>query len=420
MLAILILAFTSSFIDRQILTLLVGPIRADLAISDTEFSLLAGLAFALFYAFIGLPIARLADSRSRRWIIVIGIVAWSFATAACGLAGTYWQLFAARMAVGVGEATLTPAATSLIADSFPPERRGLATSIYGTGVYWGSGLALMIGGAIVASLQATPIVDVPILGSIASWRTVFLFVGLPGLMISLLMLTTKEPARRDPAPRGQGVATVSPLAFLGQNKRLIASIYLGFTFLGMVLIGYLTWVPAMLTRQWGWGPAALGLSFGLVVLIAGTAGMLFGGWLTDKLVASGYRDGAVRAGLYGAIAAIPLCIAAPLMPTPTLFLAVVSGAIFALTSTQALPIVAIQAIAPNRIRAQLVAVYFVVGSLLIFSSGPTIIALITDYVFADDSKIAFSLAIASAIFAPLGALTIAAGIKPYGTAVTGD
>lgn len=201
------------------------------------------------------------------------------------------------------------------------------------------------------------------------------------------------------------------------NKRLIATIYLGFTFLGMVLVGFLTWVPAMLGRAWGWNTASIGLGFGLVVMLAGTAGMIFGGWLSDRLLSRGRPDAPVRAGLYGGIAAIPFAIAAPLMPSAESFLVVVSMALFCLTSTQALPIVAIQAFAPNGIRAQLTAFYFVVGSLLIFSAGPTIIALITDFVFMDDTKIGYSLAIASALLGPAGVLTVAAGLRPFADVV---
>lgn len=417
MLFVLILAFTCSFIDRQIVTLLVGPIRTDLNISDTEFSLLAGLAFALFYSFIGLPIAVLADRHSRRMIIVIGIVVWSLATMACGLAGTYWQLFAARMAVGVGEATLTPAATSMIADSFPPERRGRATAIYATGVYWGSGLALIIGGALIQSLEATPAITVPLIGEMASWRSVFFYVGLPGFVIAIMMLFVREPARRGvvvPVVSGRTQASgLSLLAFIKANKLVLATVYLGFTFLGMVLIGFLTWVPAMLGRVYGWQTSTIGMGFGLVVMIAGTAGMIIGGWLSDHLQAGGRTDAPLRAGLIGGVAAVPFAIAAPLMPTGETMLAVAAVAIFCITSTQALPIVAIQAFAPNHIRAQLTAVYFVVGSLLIFSAGPTLIAVITDYVFIDDTKIGWSLAVTAAILAPAGALTIAVAHKPF-------
>ena len=139
---ILMLAYTFSFIDRQILSLLVGPIRRDLAITDTQMSLLHGLAFAIFYTFLGLPIGRVVDSRSRRKVIIIGITVWSLMTAACGLANRFVTLFLARMGVGVGEATLNPAAYSLITDYFPKEKQGRAMGIYGMGIYMGAGLWL--------------------------------------------------------------------------------------------------------------------------------------------------------------------------------------------------------------------------------------------------------------------------------------
>ena len=144
--AILMLAYVLSFIDRQILNLLVGPIRRDLVISDTQMSLLMGLSFALFYTVCGIPLGRLADTKSRRGLIAIGVLFWSAMTAACGMARLYWQFLLCRIGVGVGEAALSPAAYSLIADSFPAERRATAISVYSMGVYLGSGLAFLLGG----------------------------------------------------------------------------------------------------------------------------------------------------------------------------------------------------------------------------------------------------------------------------------
>ena len=149
-LAILFLAYISSFVDRMIISLLVEPIKADFQISDTQISLLLGLSFAIFYCLAALPIGRLVDIWSRKKIVTVGITLWSFMTALCGLAQNYTQLFLARIGVGVGEASLAPAAYSMLADSFPPKKLGLAMGVFTMGTAVGAGLALIIGGAIIS------------------------------------------------------------------------------------------------------------------------------------------------------------------------------------------------------------------------------------------------------------------------------
>ena len=165
---VLMLAYMNSFIDRQILSLLVEPIRADLGISDTQVSLLAGLAFSIFYTLMGVPLARLADQSNRRNIILVGIGSWSIMTALCGAAQNFWQLFLARIGVGVGEAALSPAAFSMIADYFPKQRLARAISVYSMGVYFGAGLALMIGGVVIKMVSALPPTVLPVIGEVLS------------------------------------------------------------------------------------------------------------------------------------------------------------------------------------------------------------------------------------------------------------
>lgn len=412
---LLMLAFTSSFIDRQILTLLVGPIRADLHISDTQFSLLVGLAFSLFYAFCGLPLAYAADRYHRRWIIAIGVFFWSVMTIASGLADSFWHLFLARMGVGIGEATLTPAAASLIADYFSRERRGRAMAVYATGVYWGSGLALVTGGAVLNLIAAMPSLSSPPFADLQPWQMVFVLVGAPGVVIAGLMLLIREPVRRGVAGPVDGeIAALPRLApFLRENARTVLTMFLGFSFLGVVVIGYLTWIPAIFMRKFAWPAEQVGFAFGLVVMLFGTGGILAGGWLSDRLIKEGRTDAPMRAGLYGGLAAIPFAIAAPLMPSAELMLAVAAVALFLTTSTQALPVIAIQLMSPNAMRARLAAIYFLFGSVLIFTAGPSIVAAVTDFVFRDDRAVATSLAVVCAISAPLGVACLAAGLQPY-------
>lgn len=195
-LGVLTLCYTFSYIDRQILAFLVTPLKQDLHISDTEIGLLQGLAFAMFYAFFGLPMGMLADRFNRRNIVLAGLLVWSVMTALSAGARSYWTLALARMGVGVGEAVINPCAFSLIADYFPKERLSSAMSIYMMGIQLGAGLALIIGGVVVHAISSMPPIDIAGYGTVAPWRLTFVAVGAPGLLIAILLATVKEPPRR--------------------------------------------------------------------------------------------------------------------------------------------------------------------------------------------------------------------------------
>ena len=197
MVILLTILYMFSFLDRTIIVLLIEPIKADLGLSDTQLSLLYGFAFALFYTLLGIPIARMADRRNRRTIIMWGVAIWSVMTAICGIARNFGQLFIARMGVGVGEAALSPAAYSLISDSFPPNERARAMSVYTMGLYLGVGLALVLGGVVIEWVASIGTVVLPIFGEIRAWQATFMAVGLPGLLLAGLMMTVREPLRRE-------------------------------------------------------------------------------------------------------------------------------------------------------------------------------------------------------------------------------
>lgn len=194
---ICMLAYIFSYVDRQILVLMIEPIKADLNLTDTQFSLLHGLAFSLFYALIGLPIVYLADRFSRPAIISMGIIIWSIATAACGLSKNFIQLFLSRMSVGVGEAVLSPAAYSIFSNLFSKRQLGRAVGVYSIGSFIGGGLAFLVGGYVISLLKGTTLVDIPILGMLRPWQVAFIIVGLPGVLIGIVFaLTVRDPERQ--------------------------------------------------------------------------------------------------------------------------------------------------------------------------------------------------------------------------------
>lgn len=401
--AALMVAYTSSFIDRQILSLLVEPIRRDLVISDTQFSLLAGLAFSLFYTVMGVPLAKLADRGSRRLIILIGITIWSVMTVACGFATSFWALFAARVGVGIGEAALSPAAYSMISDYFPPAKRARALAVYSMGPYIGAGLALMIGGGVIDLISRTGNLSLPFIGQMAPWQQTFVLVGAPGLLIAALFLVVREPPRHGVVKTGVQTAV---LPFLWARRSTFYAMILGFSVFGIAGISYLAWIPAVFIRVHGWEPSQVGGAYGAILLFGATPGVLVGGWLSDWLSARGKRDAPLRAAILAMACCIPFAIATPLMPTAPLALTSLAVFSFFAGVMNSLPATSLQAVSPNQFRAQVTAIYFLIGNLVSLGLGPTIVAAFSDAVLGGPQKIGLSLSIVSGIALVLACTTL--------------
>jgi MFS family permease len=262
-LSVLILAYIVSYIDRTMLTLLVDPIRATLKISDFEVSLLHGFAFAIFYTVLGLPMGRLADRHNRRNLIVGGILVWSVATALCGFARNFWQMFTARVSVGVGEATLSPSAYSMLSDCFPPERRSRVLSIYTSAIYLGAGIATFGGGALIAYVPGVTIAG---FGYHEPWQVIFMIIGLLGVPVALALLTVREPLRRGAAVAvAPGVDMVriplrTVVAYMWERRQVYGMLILGISCYAMMTNGLKGWIPTFLKRTYGWSPADVGVS----------------------------------------------------------------------------------------------------------------------------------------------------------------
>jgi MFS family permease len=419
---VLTLAYTCSFIDRQILTLLIEPIRRDLHINDTEVSLLGGLAFSIFYTFLGIPIAMLADRTHRRNLMAAGLAFWSMMTAACGLARGFWSLFAGRVGVGVGEAALSPAAFSLLADYFPPRKVALAVSVYSMGLYFGAGLALMIGGSVVKAVSNAPMHELPLVGEVFPWQLTFFIVAALGLPVLLLMFLIREPARRAHGRKAATTdATASSLdalaAFIRQNARTLACHISAFTLFGVGINCYLFWSPTLMMRTHGWDAPHAGLVIGAMLFVLGTAGVYCGGWIADRLAASGRRDAILRAALLGMLCGIPFLLVTPLLPHARLATITLGGAVFFMAYPQGLPAAALQVITPNPLRAKMTAIYFFIGNLIASGLGPTVPALLNDYVFLDPAHLRYSLFIVEAVVLPASVLFLYFGLQPYAASV---
>ena len=408
-------AYVVSFIDRQIMALLVEPIKATLQLSDTQMGLLLGFAFALFYVLLGIPIGWLADRRSRRAIIGVGITVWCLMTAACGLAKNFTALFLARLGVGVGEATLSPAAYSLISDYFPREKRSRAISFFMGGISVGSGLAYVVGGQVVALVEKAPPVVLPVIGTLYAWQTAFLAVGLPGLLIAALMLTVREPVRRGmlvAQGSGGGVSMAYVVRYLFERRRAYGSLGLGMSV--VTTMGYAWfWLPSLFARVFDWSIADFSLRYGVVLLIFGPLGVTSGGLFADWLYQRGVVEGPYRATIIAATGLVLTAIAVPLMPDgwwalAMLVPATLFGAMASATGGSSLVF-----IAPNELRGQATALYFALISIVGFIVGPSSVAFFTDQVFQDESAIHYSLAIVPALFGTLSILMFLAGRRGY-------
>lgn len=420
-LALLTLAFVFSFIDRQILNLLVKPIQRDMGIGEKEMSLLMGASFAVFYTLMGIPLGRLADTWSRRWLVVWGIAFWSLMTAVCGLTNKFWQLALARVGVGVGEASLSPAAYSLIADYFPPERRSTAMGVYGMGIYVGMGMAMVLGGLVIKFASGQEDVLLPLLGEVRSWQVVFFIVGLPGLLVALLLLTIREPMRqgirKKVAADGSSAIAAPPLRevwdYMSANRGTFLCLYFGLAMAALNGYGAAAWIPTFFERRHGWSAGDTGLVFGLIVGICGTAGIVAGGRAADLLRRRGVGDANLRMALFGIAAWIPFGVAFPLVTSGRWAAALLAPAMFFSSMPFGLAPAAIQQLLPNTMRGQASAIYLFVINLIGLGLGPTVVAVLTEDVFQDKKAVHLSLLIAGVFAHVFATLLLWRGLQYY-------
>lgn len=405
-----------SSIDRQIINLLVEPIKADMALSDTRISLLQGFAFALLYAGMSVPLGRLADSSNRTRIIAGGMLLWSLATAFCGTAKTFWHLFAARTMVGVGEATLTPAGYSIIADYFPRQRLARAISVFTGSSFLGTGVALLGGGLLIGWLTTLGPQHWPVVGDVKPWQMAFMIAAGPGLVLSFIVLGLREPPRREAeggVVKTDSASATETIAFIRANWGVLGTIYVGFSILASVQFGLGAWIPSFFIRVHGYSPAEIGVAYGTLVTILASAGTAFGGFLCDWLWQRGYSDANLRVALIAAIPTIPLVAIFPWMSDPVTALWIIGPACFVGAMPFGAGTAAIPIIAPNRMRAQLIAIYLLVANLLGPGLGPFLIALTTDFVFGDDAMVGRSIVLVCPILVMIGAAVLLAGFKSF-------
>ena len=421
-LGILFIAYTFSFIDRQVLGVLIGPIKEDLQITDFEFSLLQGVAFALLYAVMALPFGRMADTKSRKTIMSLGVFFWSLMTIGCGVAKNFTQLFVMRMGVGVGEAALSPAAYSTITDSFPRKKLTRSMAIYKAGTVFGSGLALVLGGKFYEYYSTIENLSIPLIGTIVPWQATFITFGLPGILIAFLIFLTNEPTRKgllktsNVTSKSLSIKEVAQYMFV-EHRQLYASIFGGCAVLGIVTAGYSAWFTEMLIRDFSLTRGQAGAWSGYVYIGAGLAGVLSGPLFVAFFEKRGHKNAAMRALLLFALCTIPAAVVAPQMPTHTFALAFMAIVVFFQGAYLGVSAAAVQMVSPNQMRGQAAAFYLFFVSILAMALGSSFIAGLTDFVFEEESALHDSISLASAILVPIAAFLFWKGLQPFTRAI---
>lgn len=419
----LALMYWLSILDRLIISLMVGPIKRDLGITDTQFGMLSGLSFAVTFCLFGLIAGALADRFARRWVIFAGISIWSIATAVCGLTHNFWQLLGARVGVGAGEAALTPAATSILTDMFPREKLTSALAVYSIGAMIGSGCAFLLGGMIVDLVSQTESIVLPIVGEVRSWQGVFLMVGIPGILLSFLIFTMPEPQRRgESAVAKQGWlfwvdAYRDLLKFIKLRRHFFSYHYTGFAFATCIVSGSATWYPAHMSRTFGWSFSQIGLTLGLMLALGGLASQLICGRAVDALYQRGFRDAPFRFYAGCLVVATPLGIIGCMSSNPWVFIGFQSAFIVLVSALAACTMSSLNLVTPNALRGSGVAFYSATAGLVGAASGSVLIAAVSDHVFHSESAIGLGIATVIGICCPIAAVLLALGCRAMHSAV---
>jgi MFS family permease len=413
---VLMAVYMIGFVDRQILSLLVGPVKASLGVSDVQIGVLQGFAFVMLFALMGVPMGALADRYGKRQVLMLGLVIWCAFTAACGYAGGFWSLFLFRVGVGLGEATISPCCLSLIAQNFPAERRAFATSVFVSAGSIGVGLAFTVGGQLVDYVAQLP--QLRLLGPLADdpWRVAFVMVGCVGFVLLPFLMTIREPAP-SAAEGGSRLGRSAPrgelLEFVRANRPLLLRHFGAFAAFSAIAYGVLAWAPSYFIRGFGWTPARFGLVFGLSFAIPSVLGTVLGGWWASRRRRAGHEDAnftLMQWGLGGV--GIPAALA-PVVSSPLLAMALYGVVAFFLSFPTGVSAAAVQDYTPAPLRARVTALYYVAVSLGGVGFGPLIVGALTDYVFREEALVGRSLAVSGALCGLLAFLLVSGAARAF-------
>ncbi|MFA7441346.1 MAG: MFS transporter [Sphingomonadaceae bacterium] len=396
--SLLAVCYTFSYLDRQVISLLIEPVKASLHITDTQFGLLQGISFSLFYVAASLPLAWLADRTRRSRLMSACVTFWSLMTMACAFAGNFWQMLLARIGVAAGESGLPPAALSTLAERFDSRRLATATSMFMLAPFVGGGLALAGGGALYAAVGRWDRSGLSFLSGLADWQWVFLIVGAPGLIAALLLLLIRDrkPVFQNREEKDKGEL----LRFFRAEWRVVIVYSLAIGLLMTVLASYVTWLPAAIMRSKGVDEATMGTLFGPIYLLAGATGTLSAGvilsmWGGSDPARAVFRYMILMLGLLWPIATFGL-----LGSSLYLEMALMGVALFLLSSVTALSSLPFQFVTPKHLRAQALAVMAAIAALFGTGMGPILAGLTSDNLQGVTHPMSVSLSIIAGLVIP--------------------
>jgi MFS family permease len=416
-LIVLSLTYMFSFMDRQILVLLIDPIKTDLQISDTQVSLLTGLAFAIIYSFAGIPMGRAADLWVRKYVIIFGVTVWSLLTILSGCARNFSQLFMARMGVGFGEAALTPTAYAMVPDLFPPNKIARALSVFVLGGMIGMGMSLLFGGVIVGLVEHVESITLPLIGEVRSWQVVLFIAGGLSLLMIIPLSLLPEPKRHiadgPAATNKENLSFKAVLRYLWQHKKFYGVFLAGTTIYNLFGYGNATWIPSYFIRVHGWEASNAGITLGALYLVPAIIGGLSSGWLADYFYSKGYKTAPLFIMFIALLFLAPLILLFIYMPL--MEAKIVALVLFFLIETMMVVLfpAVLQMSTPNRIRGQVSAISLMISNLVGIGFGATSIALVTDYVFQDELAVGHSIAVVGVIACAVSMCLLFLALKPF-------
>ena len=412
--AILTLAQVFAFIDRQIPSMLVEPIKQDFNLTDSQIALLGGAAFSIFYAIMALPIGYAVDRYKRTKVLGTGIFLWSLMTALAGLANSFGKLFGARIGVAVGEAVMAPISVSLVSDSFPENKQGKPMGIITAGVYIGIGITLLGGGFLIDYLTSIGGITLPLIGYLKPWQATFMIVGIPGLVLAIAAFYLKEPRRiEEQADSNHLVDKKNVFLHLKEHRKTLIPMFGGLIFMALIFYSFSFWAPTMMIRTFDISLTEVGFILGMITIISSITGTIIAGSAVDYLRSRNYSDAPVRAAMVAVILALPPIILLSFVQTELGAWICIAMYLLFISSFAPLGLLAISGVSTGNVKGQTAAIHAFLMMAFGLSLGPQLTAFFTDFVFVDPNLLINSVSLTGLIVLPISALLFKLSLSRY-------